>query len=68
MTLSSCWFWVLYLLQMNKKYIYCVVTVPNPWYSYSCYMYNAVTMTWADAELHCVSEGPNLVSIQSEGT
>uniref|UniRef100_A0A3P9BHE0 C-type lectin domain-containing protein n=1 Tax=Maylandia zebra TaxID=106582 RepID=A0A3P9BHE0_9CICH len=47
-------------------YIYCVVTVPNPWYSYSCYMHNAVTMTWADAELHCVSEGTNLVSIHGE--
>uniref|UniRef100_A0A3P9BII6 C-type lectin domain-containing protein n=1 Tax=Maylandia zebra TaxID=106582 RepID=A0A3P9BII6_9CICH len=33
---------------------------------YSCYMHNAVTMTWADAELHCVSEGTNLVSIHGE--
>uniref|UniRef100_A0A3P8QTH6 C-type lectin domain-containing protein n=1 Tax=Astatotilapia calliptera TaxID=8154 RepID=A0A3P8QTH6_ASTCA len=40
----------------------CSVTRPL----YSCYMHNAVTMTWADAELHCVSEGTNLVSIHGE--
>uniref|UniRef100_A0A3Q3KAZ2 C-type lectin domain-containing protein n=2 Tax=Monopterus albus TaxID=43700 RepID=A0A3Q3KAZ2_MONAL len=30
-----------------------------------CYKYVATAMTWADAELHCVSEGTNLVSIHS---
>ncbi|XP_022074993.1 lactose-binding lectin l-2-like [Acanthochromis polyacanthus] len=29
------------------------------------YKYIATRMTWADAELHCVSEGANLVSIHS---
>ncbi|XP_074543397.1 C-type lectin mannose-binding isoform-like [Halichoeres trimaculatus] len=31
----------------------------------SCYKYVASHMTWADAELHCVSMGTNLVSIHS---
>lgn len=37
------------------------------WYSFNgrCYKYVAARMTWADAELHCVSEGANLVSIHS---
>ncbi|XP_075306468.1 lactose-binding lectin l-2-like [Odontesthes bonariensis] len=38
------------------------------WYSFNgrCYKYIATTMTWIDAELHCVSEGSNLVSIHSQ--
>uniref|UniRef100_A0A3B4FJI2 C-type lectin domain-containing protein n=1 Tax=Pundamilia nyererei TaxID=303518 RepID=A0A3B4FJI2_9CICH len=28
---------------------------------YSCYMHNAVTMTWADAELHCVLKEHNFI-------
>ncbi|XP_033972086.1 lactose-binding lectin l-2-like [Trematomus bernacchii] len=37
------------------------------WYSFNnrCYKYIATDMDWADAELHCVSEGANLVSIHS---
>ncbi|XP_072303217.1 lactose-binding lectin l-2-like [Eucyclogobius newberryi] len=37
------------------------------WYSFNdrCYKYVATHLTWADAELHCVSEGANLVSIYS---
>ncbi|XP_029299312.1 lactose-binding lectin l-2-like [Cottoperca gobio] len=40
---------------------------PMLWYSFNgrCYKYVATGMTWADAELHCVSEGANLVSIHS---
>ncbi|KAL7381904.1 hypothetical protein ABVT39_013247 [Epinephelus coioides] len=40
---------------------------PMFWYSFNgrCYKYIATRMTWADAELHCVSEGSNLVSIYS---
>ncbi|XP_042362729.1 lactose-binding lectin l-2-like [Plectropomus leopardus] len=40
---------------------------PMSWFSFygRCYKYVATRMTWADAELHCVSEGTNLVSIHS---
>ncbi|XP_067467958.1 lactose-binding lectin l-2-like [Thunnus thynnus] len=40
---------------------------PMFWYSFNgrCYKYVATHMTWADAELHCVSEKANLVSIHS---
>ncbi|XP_022602665.1 lactose-binding lectin l-2-like [Seriola dumerili] len=40
---------------------------PAFWFSFSgrCYKYVATHLTWADAELHCVSEGANLVSIHS---
>ncbi|XP_038156179.1 lactose-binding lectin l-2-like [Cyprinodon tularosa] len=40
---------------------------PNSWYSFKgrCYKYVGRQMTWADAELHCLSEGGNLVSIHS---
>ncbi|XP_044026912.1 lactose-binding lectin l-2-like [Siniperca chuatsi] len=40
---------------------------PMFWYSFNgrCYKYVATRMTWADAELHCVSDGANLVSIHS---
>ncbi|KAL7381753.1 hypothetical protein ABVT39_010713 [Epinephelus coioides] len=42
-------------------------TCPMFWYSFNgrCYKYIATDMTWADAELHCLSEGANLVSIHS---
>lgn len=41
---------------------------PMFWYSFSgrCYKYMATEMTWADAELFCLSEGANLVSIHSQ--
>ncbi|XP_041823303.1 ladderlectin-like [Melanotaenia boesemani] len=41
---------------------------PVFWYSFNgrCYKYVATLMTWADAELHCVSQGANLVSIHSQ--
>ncbi|XP_041823011.1 lactose-binding lectin l-2-like [Melanotaenia boesemani] len=41
---------------------------PMFWYNFNgrCYKYVASHMTWADAELHCVSEGANLVSIHSQ--
>uniref|UniRef100_A0A3B4F006 C-type lectin domain-containing protein n=1 Tax=Pundamilia nyererei TaxID=303518 RepID=A0A3B4F006_9CICH len=41
---------------------------PMFWYSFNgrCYKYVATHMTWADAELYCVSEKANLVSIYSE--
>nr|UMW88593.1 lactose-binding lectin l-2-like [Siniperca chuatsi] len=40
---------------------------PMFWYSFNgrCYKYVATHMTWADAELNCVSDGANLVSIHS---
>ncbi|MEQ2206057.1 hypothetical protein XENOCAPTIV_022005 [Xenoophorus captivus] len=40
---------------------------PPLWYGFNgrCFKYIATRMTWADAELHCVSEGGNLVSIHS---
>ncbi|XP_024116211.2 galactose-specific lectin nattectin [Oryzias melastigma] len=40
---------------------------PPFWYSYGnrCYKYIATPMTWGDAELHCVSQDANLVSVQS---
>uniref|UniRef100_A0A671WM60 C-type lectin domain-containing protein n=1 Tax=Sparus aurata TaxID=8175 RepID=A0A671WM60_SPAAU len=40
---------------------------PMFWYSFNgrCYKYVAARLTWADAELYCVSEGTNLVSIHS---
>ncbi|CAJ1083951.1 ladderlectin-like [Xyrichtys novacula] len=39
------------------------------WFDYHgrCYKYVATPMTWADAELHCVSMGTNLVSIHNLG-
>ncbi|KAK1894937.1 Lactose-binding lectin l-2 [Dissostichus eleginoides] len=42
---------------------------PSFWFSFNgrCYNYIATKMTWADAELHCVSQGGNLVSIHSQG-
>ncbi|XP_072227255.1 ladderlectin-like [Leuresthes tenuis] len=40
---------------------------PESWYSFNgrCYKYISTKMTWIDAELHCVSQGANLVSIHS---
>ncbi|XP_059205968.1 galactose-specific lectin nattectin-like [Centropristis striata] len=40
---------------------------PMFWYSFNgrCYKYVATRMSWADAELHCVSQRANLVSIHS---
>ncbi|XP_040909696.1 C-type mannose receptor 2-like [Toxotes jaculatrix] len=40
---------------------------PMFWFSFNgrCYKYIATRMSWADAELHCVSERANLVSIHS---
>uniref|UniRef100_A0A8P4GN04 C-type lectin domain-containing protein n=1 Tax=Dicentrarchus labrax TaxID=13489 RepID=A0A8P4GN04_DICLA len=40
---------------------------PMFWYSFNgrCYKYVATRLNWADAELHCVSEKANLVSIHS---
>ncbi|XP_070702741.1 lactose-binding lectin l-2-like [Pempheris klunzingeri] len=40
---------------------------PMFWFNFNgrCFKYVATRMTWADAELHCVSEGANLVSIHS---
>uniref|UniRef100_A0A3B3IA13 C-type lectin domain-containing protein n=1 Tax=Oryzias latipes TaxID=8090 RepID=A0A3B3IA13_ORYLA len=40
---------------------------PMFWYSYGgrCYKYVATSMTWGDAELHCVSQNANLVSVHS---
>ncbi|XP_042291262.1 lactose-binding lectin l-2-like [Thunnus maccoyii] len=40
---------------------------PMFWYSFQgrCYKYVSTHMTWADAELHCVSEKANLVSVHS---
>ncbi|XP_072226477.1 galactose-specific lectin nattectin-like [Leuresthes tenuis] len=40
---------------------------PMFWYSFNgrCYKYVASHMTWGEAELHCVSEETNLVSIHS---
>ncbi|KAL7382674.1 hypothetical protein ABVT39_026310 [Epinephelus coioides] len=37
------------------------------WFSFKgrCYKYVATRFTWADAELHCVRQGANLVSIHS---
>ncbi|XP_035039224.1 lactose-binding lectin l-2-like [Hippoglossus stenolepis] len=40
---------------------------PMFWSSFNnrCYKYVSTRMNWADAELHCLSEGANLVSIHS---
>ncbi|XP_032437599.1 lactose-binding lectin l-2-like [Xiphophorus hellerii] len=40
---------------------------PMFWYSFTgrCYKYLATDMTWAEAELYCVSQGANLVSVHS---
>uniref|UniRef100_A0A3P8VN64 Lactose-binding lectin l-2-like n=2 Tax=Cynoglossus semilaevis TaxID=244447 RepID=A0A3P8VN64_CYNSE len=40
---------------------------PLFWFGYNdrCYKYVATPMTWADAELHCLSHGANLVSMHS---
>uniref|UniRef100_A0A3Q2PGB0 C-type lectin domain-containing protein n=1 Tax=Fundulus heteroclitus TaxID=8078 RepID=A0A3Q2PGB0_FUNHE len=40
---------------------------PVFWYNFNgrCYKYVATLMTWADAELYCLSQGANLVSIHS---
>ncbi|XP_034097052.1 lactose-binding lectin l-2-like [Gymnodraco acuticeps] len=42
---------------------------PMFWFSFNnrCYKYIAKDLTWAAAELQCVSEGANLVSIHSQG-
>ncbi|XP_025757923.1 lactose-binding lectin l-2-like isoform X2 [Oreochromis niloticus] len=41
---------------------------PPFWYSFNgrCYKYVATHMTWAEAELYCVSQRANLVSIYSD--
>ncbi|XP_038580038.1 lactose-binding lectin l-2-like [Micropterus salmoides] len=41
---------------------------PMFWYSFNgrCYKYVATRLTWADAELYCVSQRANLVSIHSQ--
>ncbi|XP_053190402.1 lactose-binding lectin l-2-like [Scomber japonicus] len=41
---------------------------PPFWYSFNnrCYKYVSTDMTWSEAELHCVSEKANLVSIYSQ--
>ncbi|XP_065325663.1 lactose-binding lectin l-2-like [Pelmatolapia mariae] len=41
---------------------------PMFWWNFNgrCYKYVATRMTWADAELYCVSQRANLVSIYSE--
>ncbi|XP_038144877.1 lactose-binding lectin l-2-like [Cyprinodon tularosa] len=41
---------------------------PMFWYSFNdrCYKYVSSRMTWGEAELHCVSEEANLVSIHSQ--
>ncbi|XP_061597873.1 lactose-binding lectin l-2-like [Cololabis saira] len=41
---------------------------PMFWYSFNdrCYKYVATPMIWADAELNCLSQGANLVSIHSQ--
>ncbi|XP_030003830.1 lactose-binding lectin l-2-like [Sphaeramia orbicularis] len=40
---------------------------PPFWFNFNgrCYKYVATELTWADAELHCVSQRANLVSIHS---
>ncbi|XP_075306025.1 lactose-binding lectin l-2-like [Odontesthes bonariensis] len=40
---------------------------PMFWYSFNgrCYKYISTDMTWAEAELQCVAQGANLVSIHS---
>ncbi|XP_034052556.1 ladderlectin-like [Gymnodraco acuticeps] len=40
---------------------------PSFWFSFNsrCYKYSNTERTWADAELYCVSQGGNLVSIHS---
>ncbi|XP_034091444.1 lactose-binding lectin l-2-like [Gymnodraco acuticeps] len=40
---------------------------PSFWFSFNgrCYKYFNTETTWADAELHCVSQGGNLVSLHS---
>ncbi|XP_014898347.1 lactose-binding lectin l-2-like [Poecilia latipinna] len=40
---------------------------PKFWFGFNgrCYIYVATSMTWADAEQHCVNQGANLVSIHS---
>ncbi|XP_034075305.1 ladderlectin-like [Gymnodraco acuticeps] len=42
-------------------------TCPSFWFSFNgrCYKYFNTESTWADAELYCVSQGGNLVSIHS---
>ncbi|XP_019205933.1 lactose-binding lectin l-2 [Oreochromis niloticus] len=41
---------------------------PMFWWNFNgrCYKYVAAHLSWADAELYCVSQGANLVSIHSE--
>ncbi len=41
---------------------------PMYWYNFNgrCHKYISTHMTWVDAELRCVSEGANLVSIHSQ--
>ncbi|XP_020794903.1 ladderlectin-like [Boleophthalmus pectinirostris] len=42
-------------------------TCPMSWFIFNgrCYKYVATHSTWADAEINCVSQGANLVSIYS---
>ncbi|KAI9537822.1 hypothetical protein NQZ68_022484 [Dissostichus eleginoides] len=42
-------------------------TCPSFWFSFNgrCYKYIATQTTWAGAELQCLSQGGNLVSIHS---
>ncbi|KAI4792936.1 hypothetical protein KUCAC02_033042 [Chaenocephalus aceratus] len=42
-------------------------TCPSYWFSFNgrCYRYFNTERTWADAELYCVSQGGNLVSIHN---
>uniref|UniRef100_A0A3Q3M1C0 C-type lectin domain-containing protein n=1 Tax=Mastacembelus armatus TaxID=205130 RepID=A0A3Q3M1C0_9TELE len=54
----------------NKKHCSEILYMCCPmfWYSFNerCYKYVATHMTWADAELYCVSQRANLVSIHSQ--
>ncbi|XP_065326676.1 lactose-binding lectin l-2-like [Pelmatolapia mariae] len=40
---------------------------PTLWWSFNsrCYKYVATNLSWADAELYCLSQGANLVSIHN---
>ncbi|XP_055010887.1 lactose-binding lectin l-2-like [Boleophthalmus pectinirostris] len=42
-------------------------TCPMSWFNFNgrCYKYVSTRTTWADAEIHCVSQSANLVSIHN---
>uniref|UniRef100_A0A3Q1EUQ7 C-type lectin domain-containing protein n=1 Tax=Acanthochromis polyacanthus TaxID=80966 RepID=A0A3Q1EUQ7_9TELE len=60
-------FFIFYFVKLQNEVKLQRGGCPPFWFGFNgrCYKYISSRMTWVDAELHCVSEGANLVSIHS---